>query len=97
LRNIEKELLLVERRETIKDVLYKLKGLAMDNIEAGQVIQEKVAEAGLKFPSTPSSTRSSNSSHASTASSRSSQRGGSSTKRPLAGSILNMDLGLDDL
>ncbi|CAM6090941.1 unnamed protein product [Calypogeia fissa] len=97
MKKVEKELQLVEVRESIKDVLYKLKGLAMDSIEASQVIQEKVAEAGLKFPSTPSSTRSSNSSTASSASSRSSQRGGPSTRRPLAGSILNMDLGLDDL
>lgn len=97
MKKIEKELQLVEQRETIKDVLYKLKGLAMDTVEASQLIQDKVAEAGLRFPSTPTSVRSSISSNASSATSRSSHKGGSSTRRPLAGSIVNMDLGLDDL
>ncbi|OAE22476.1 hypothetical protein AXG93_4697s1120 [Marchantia polymorpha subsp. ruderalis] len=99
---IEQEMQLVEARETVKDVLYKLKAMAVENADAAEVIEAKVRDAGLKLPTGVCSARSSRSSSSSgsssaSSSSRSSQRGPPSAKRPLAQSILTMDLGLDDL
>ncbi|KAL3690473.1 hypothetical protein R1sor_016782 [Riccia sorocarpa] len=100
-RRIEKEMQLVEVRETVKEVLYKLKAMAIESPEIAEVIEGKVMEAGLKLPSGLSSARSSKSSSSSSgsASSRSSLKDTSwtATRRPLAGSILNIDLDLDNI
>eukprot|EP01018_Ginkgo_biloba_P003218 Gb_26076 [translate_table: standard] len=80
-RQIEKEMLLVELRETIRDVLYKLKALANDYPELKAIIEDKVNEAGLKMPSRTSSVASGRSSSRS-----SSSVGSSSVRSSLSGS-----------
>ncbi|KAL2610629.1 hypothetical protein R1flu_029202 [Riccia fluitans] len=104
-KRIEKEMQLVEVRETVKEVLYKLKAMAMESPDVAEVIESKVTEAGLKLPSGVSSARSnkSNSSSSSgsngSASCRSSQNDTpwTTTRRPLAGTVLNVDLDLDNI
>ncbi|XP_024531274.1 coiled-coil domain-containing protein 39-like [Selaginella moellendorffii] len=55
---IAKEMQLSEARETITDVLYKLKAVIQENPDLGRIIQERVADAGFKMPSNTSSVKS---------------------------------------
>ncbi|EFJ29630.1 flagellar associated protein 59, partial [Selaginella moellendorffii] len=56
---IAKEMQLSEARETVTDVLYKLKAVIQENPDLGRIIQERVADAGFKMPSNTSSVKSS--------------------------------------
>lgn len=58
-KKIGNEFLLTEIREITKDILYKLRILALDNPDYASIIEKRVANEGFKFPSGSASVRSS--------------------------------------